>query len=83
MKSFKKFIEETKLAEKTEFRATAWSNGGDGYGLRVSKNDRDNFFKKSEKKVRLSFSDKNDSISIDITSSFWNNCTELRSAEIK
>lgn len=68
------------------FEATAWTNGspsptGSGYGLRVTKADRDCYFDPAWTAVTLRFDDDSE-IEVPITSSFWENCTELRSSAI-
>src|SRR6266851_1543754 len=64
----------------------AWSNGrpvasGAGYGLKVSRADRDHHFKSSWRSVRLLFQD-GECISVAVSASFWRDCTELRSSAI-
>lgn len=64
----------------------AWSNGrpvasGAGYGLKVSRADRDHRFKSSWRSVRLLFQD-GECVSVPISASFWRDCTELRSSAI-
>jgi hypothetical protein len=53
----------------------AWSNGrpvasGAGYGLKVSRADRDHHFKSSWRSVRLLFQD-GECISVPVSASFW------------
>ncbi len=68
------------------FFARAWSNGspsepGAGYGLRVSKADRDMAFSKDWPAVTLLLPDGHE-ICGEITPSFWRKCSEIRSAGI-
>jgi hypothetical protein len=67
-------------------RVKGWSNGsprpsGAGYGLRVSPNDRDKFFDPRWDHVEIEL---NGSLraKVPLSRSFWENCTELRSASI-
>ena len=69
-----------------QFIARAWSNGspsesGAGYGLRVSKADRDTAFSREWTDVTLIFPDGRE-IRAEIKPSFWRKCSEFRSAEI-
>ena len=68
---------------------TAWNNGthsksGAGYGVRLDANDRDRFFKREWKSIRLSLEGTSDVIEVNIAKqSFWGPaCRELISAEI-
>jgi len=71
-----------------EIEVTAWNNGewhtsGAGYGLRVPPKDRDKFFKKEWKLVKLVLEDISNSIEVSIDkSSFWKDCPELISKKI-
>ena len=67
-------------------RATAWSNGsprhsGAGYGLKISRQDRDQFFDQRWSAIILHLPGQ-DPTSIPLSESFWRSCTELRSAAI-
>jgi hypothetical protein len=67
--------------------ATAWNDGrqatsGAGYGLRISKVDRDNHFRREWEKVAVQLPDRDRPVMVDITPSFWRNCSELRHKEI-
>ncbi|WP_157383445.1 hypothetical protein [Nonomuraea coxensis] len=67
-------------------RVTGWNNGshnpnGSGYGLRISKADRDRFFDRRWHSVLLEL-EKDQLVAVPITPSFWRRCTELRSGEI-
>jgi hypothetical protein len=67
-------------------RATAWSNGspsssGAGYGLKISREDRDRFFDRSWKEIFLQLPGQS-SFAVPVSESFWRSCTELRSASI-
>ena len=71
------------------FTVTAWNNGdhsktGSGYGLKISIDDRDNYFKKSAKSVVLHLSGKSGTISVNTDKpSFWSPlCRELVSKDI-
>ncbi|HVC70055.1 MAG TPA: hypothetical protein VNC61_07285 [Acidimicrobiales bacterium] len=66
--------------------ATAWHNGGPpedpaGYGLRLTKADRDRYFDSSWEEVVLEM-DGAPAASIPLSPSFWRSCSELRSATI-
>ena len=66
--------------------ATAWSNGsprrsGAGYGLKISRQDRDRFFDQSWSTVVIHLPEQ-DPTSVPLSESFWRSCTELRSAAI-
>jgi hypothetical protein len=67
-------------------RATAWSNGspsptGAGYGLKISREDRDRFFDRSWKEIVLHLPGQEPTL-ISLSASFWKSCTELRSSSI-
>ena len=64
---------------------TAWSHDGEWYGLRISKKDRDEYFPKNIPVVNLELPLNNEYIKIQVkvSSSFWNNCPELRGAKIR
>lgn len=67
-------------------RATAWSNGsardsGAGYGLKISRQDRDRFFDRSWSTIVLQVPGQG-AMTVKLSSSFWRSCTELRSAAI-
>ena len=69
--------------------ATGWHNGsprgsGAGYGIRISKPDRDRYFVPGWVSVELEFPD-GQRVRVDLTRSFWKPetpCAELRHAEI-
>jgi len=66
-------------------RVTGWRNGtpkatGSGYGIRITRKDRDRYFKPEWDSVYIQ-TDK-DTIEIKLSSSFWKNCKELRSSEL-
>ena len=69
------------------FIVSGWSNGssnnitGGGYGIRISKNHRDQYFNKSWKTINIEFDDR-PSATVNISKSFWHKCPELRSSEI-
>jgi len=66
---------------------TGWNNGnpndktGAGYGLILSKEDRDNNFKKSWKSINIDL-EGSESIEINLSKSFWQDCIELRNSKI-
>jgi hypothetical protein len=70
-------------------QASGWHNGsprrsGVGYGIRISKADRDRYFVPGWDKVELEFPD-GQRVQVDLTRSFWKPgkaCAELRDAEI-
>ena len=67
-------------------RATGWNNGawrlsGAGYGIRISKADRDHFFQKAWPDVQIELSS-GVTTTVLISKSFWTNCSELRSRDI-
>ncbi|MEM3453360.1 MAG: hypothetical protein QW835_07050 [Candidatus Hadarchaeum sp.] len=67
-------------------KVSGWNNGrpnnqtGAGYGVRISKDDRDTFFKREWKSVVVK-SD-GDSIVCNLSNAFWKNCPELRNKKI-
>lgn len=65
---------------------TAWHNGGppeetSGYGLKLTKADRDRYFDSSWEHILLEL-DGAETTSVSLSPSFWRSCPELRSAEI-
>jgi hypothetical protein len=67
-------------------RATAWSNGsprgsGAGYGLKISRQDRDRFFDQKWPAIVLHLPEQ-DPVRVPLSESFWRSCTELRSAAV-
>ncbi len=68
---------------------TAWNNGsyhksGAGYGVKLDASDRDRFFQRSWKTIRLSLEGSSDVIEVNVAkSSFWGiTCRELISIDI-
>lgn len=68
---------------------TGWNNGspnnesGAGYGIRISRQDRDQYFRREWTSVTIELEDDEVvEIEIPLSESFWRNCTELRGAEI-
>jgi len=65
----------------------AWNNGspnnktGAGYGIAISKTDRDKYFKRSWEYVILQFED-GDNVKVKLSKSFWKDCVELRNQKI-
>ena len=69
------------------FKASAWYGGqrlssGAGYGLRISRIDRDRFFRTEWSDVTLNLQGSAESLKVNISTSFWRRCSELRSKEI-
>ncbi|GAA1506577.1 hypothetical protein GCM10009677_43870 [Sphaerisporangium rubeum] len=67
-------------------RVTGWNNGshhpnGSGYGLRISKADRDRLFNPSWRIVILKL-EGDQVVILPIAPFFWRGCTELRSRDI-
>ena len=63
-----------------------WSNGspsvsGAGYGIAISKEDRDRVFKRSQRSVVLALKE-GPTVTVRLTDSFWQSCSEFRSREI-
>ena len=64
--------------------ATGWKTGtanpitGGGYGIRIKKSDRDRYFSRNWKSVRIEL-DTGEMHEINISKAFWGNCCELRS----
>lgn len=64
-----------------------WNNGspndrtGAGYGIRITRADRDRYFEKSWKSVIIELEGEG-SIGVRLSDSFWENCIELRSSKI-
>ncbi len=63
---------------------TAWSNGSDGYGLKIAAKDRDQFFKREWETVYLVLEGEPAPIQVNVRKqSFWNGtCRELIHQEI-
>ncbi|MFD3157091.1 hypothetical protein ACFIJ5_09555 [Haloimpatiens sp. FM7330] len=66
---------------------TTWNNGnyntsGAGYGVKISKKDRQKFFDKAWDSVVIGISDFKNSKEIHLHDTFWTTCSELRSAKI-
>ena len=67
---------------------TAWNKGnynpsGAGYGIRISKIDRDKYFKKKWKYIVLELEGKSRAIKVNTNKlSFWKDCTELINKDI-
>ena len=67
-------------------RATGWNNGawhasGAGYGIRISREDRDRHFDREWPDVEIALPSQV-TATVSVSKSFWNCCSELRSAEI-
>ena len=66
--------------------ATGWNNGawhksGAGYGIKINKADRDQFFREAWPDVQIELPS-GVTTTISISKSFWKNCSELRSQGI-
>jgi len=64
-----------------------WNNGsfstsGVGYGIRISRQDRDKFFDRGWRKVVIGLEGERELIEVRLSDSFWHSCSELRSAKI-
>jgi len=64
-----------------------WNNGsfsmsGAGYGIRISRQDRDKFFNRGWSKVVIELEGERELIEVRLSDSFWRGCSELRSAKI-
>jgi hypothetical protein len=64
---------------------TAWSNGrptsaGAGYGVRIGKQDRDRYFDRRWSEIAVDLD--GTAVPVSLSVSFWNRCSELRSAAI-
>ena len=67
-------------------KVTAWNNGkfyssGAGYGIRITKTDRDQYFLKKWNDISIII-DNDKEIDVNISKSFWRKCPELRHVEI-
>lgn len=78
----------TKLRHEFDIMiVSAWSNGdpnnetGTGYGIRLNKGQRNRFFEEDWNCVIIKLKN-NVSIEVNLSDSFWKNCTELRSSDI-
>ncbi|RLI81964.1 hypothetical protein DRP04_05000 [Archaeoglobales archaeon] len=66
---------------------SGWNNGspnnetGAGYGIRISKKDRDKYFRREWEFVEIELED-DEVITVRLSSSFWKDCSELRSSKI-
>ena len=64
-----------------------WNNGspndrtGGGYGIRVTREDRDRYFQRRWPSVTIEL-DKENMIEVKLSDSFWRGCIELRSKRI-
>jgi hypothetical protein len=68
-------------------KVSGWNNGspnnrtGSGYGIRLSRTDRDIWFQQEWSSVTVHL-EGGAAIEANLTPSFWRGCTELRHAEI-
>jgi len=66
---------------------SGWNNGspnnrtGAGYGIRLSKEDRDKYFQREWDFVKIEL-ENGDVVEVKLSNSFWSNCSELRSSKI-
>jgi hypothetical protein len=56
--------------------ARAWLGGRGTFGIRVSKSNRDCYFRRSWTEIEIEIDGQ--TYCFALTSSFWNNCTEFR-----
>ncbi|WP_061994624.1 hypothetical protein [Clostridium sp. ATCC 25772] len=68
-------------------KVTTWNDGsynvfGSGYGVRISKLDRDKFFDVTWESVSIHIGQFGNSVEIPLYDTFWENCLELRSIKI-
>jgi hypothetical protein len=61
----------------------AWNDGkhlptGGGYGLQITKEDRDRWFRPEWKTVSLIIEGQTEPVQVKLSPSFWNKCHELR-----
>ena len=68
-------------------RVVGWSNGspntqtGAGYGIRISRQDRERCFHRDWKVVIVDL-DGQEEVAINVSPSFWRSCVELRSKQM-
>jgi hypothetical protein len=62
-------------------QATAWKNGGSGYGLHIRTADRDRVFNRAWHQVILDLTGQGQA-AVTVSPSFWRQCSELRSTQI-
>ncbi|MDI6886880.1 MAG: hypothetical protein QMD22_11195 [archaeon] len=67
-------------------RVAGWNNGspgrtGAGYGIRIVRNDRDRYLQKVWDSVVIEL-EGDETVTINLSQSFWRGCIELRSARI-
>ena len=66
---------------------SGWNNGspnnrtGAGYGIRISKEDRDKYFRREWDFVEIEL-ENGEVVRINLSNSFWKKCVELRSSKI-
>lgn len=66
---------------------SGWNNGspddrtGTGYGIRITAQDQEKYFKKSWSLVTIEFGSE-DLVNIRLSDSFWRRCSELRNQKI-
>jgi len=66
---------------------SGWNNGSPnnrtcaGYGIRISKKDRDKYFRREWDSVEIEL-ENDEVVRVGLSNSFWRNCTELRSSKI-
>lgn len=62
-------------------KATVWNNGSLGWGIRVSKKNRQQYFSKDQDIISVRIDGIN--YAFELTPSFWRNCCEFRGKSIK
>ena len=66
---------------------SGWNNGspdnrtGAGYGIRLSKEDRDRYFRREWSSVEIEL-ENGEVVEVRLSNSFWKGCVELRSSKI-
>ena len=71
----------------TSLIVSGWNNSspnnrtGAGYGIRISKKDRDKYFRREWDFVEIEL-ENSEVVRINLSNSFWKKCVELRSSKI-
>ncbi len=72
------------LAPSTDISVAAWHDGRFNFGLRLTRNDRDRFFSRDWRAVRVSCSRLgHPPVEIALRPYFWGICSQLRSRAIR
>jgi len=58
-----------------------WKRTGAGYGIRMSRSDRDKYFQRTWDSIFIEL-EGNEDVEVNLSNSFWQSCRELRSAQI-